>query len=112
MTAPGERRGPSSLEAALESLAQWRAALAAGLESLRHWGQAGRLLDEQGAARLAHLERRLATERLTIAFVAEQSRGKSELINALFFGEQGTRLLPASGGKIVCPTEILWDATR
>ena len=112
MTAPGEHRGPSSLEAALESLTQWRAALAAGLASLRRWGQAGRLLDEQGAARLAHLERRLATERLTIAFVAEQSRGKSELINALFFGEQGTRLLPASGGKIVCPTEILWDATR
>jgi hypothetical protein len=112
VSAAGARSAPSSLEAALESLTHWRAELAAGLESLRRWAQAGRLIDEQAASRLAHLERRLASERLTIAFVAEQSRGKSELINALFFGEQGMRLLPASGGKILCPTEILWDATR
>jgi hypothetical protein len=112
VSAPGARSAPSSLEAALESLTRWRAEVAEGLASLRRWGQAGRLMDEQAAARLAHLERRLAGERLTIAFVAEQSRGKSELINALFFGEQGMRLLPASGGKILCPTEILWDATR
>jgi hypothetical protein len=72
----------------------------------------GRLIDEQAAMRLAHLEQRLAGERLTIAFVAEQSRGKSELINALFFASQGARLLPASGGKIVCPVEIVWDPTR
>jgi hypothetical protein len=112
VSATGARNAPASLEAALASLTQWRADLAEGLASLRRWGQAGRLLDEQAASRLAHLEKRLAGERLTIAFVAEQSRGKSELINALFFGEGGTRLLPASGGKILCPTEILWDATR
>jgi len=72
----------------------------------------GRLIDEHAATRLAHLEQRLAGERLTIAFVAEQSRGKSELINALFFAAQGARLLPASGGKILCPVEILWDPSR
>lgn len=103
---------PQPFEAALASLTQWRTELAAALAALRRWGQAGRLIEEPEATRLEHLEKRLATERLTIAFVAEQSRGKSELINALFFGEQGTRLLPLSGGRIMCPTEILWDATR
>jgi len=101
-----------AFEASLASLAHWRNETAARLAALRRWASAGRLIDEQAAARLEHLEQRLATERLTIAFVAEQSRGKSELINALFFAEQGARLLPASGGKIICPVEILWDAAR
>ncbi len=101
-----------AFETSLASLAYWRNETAARLAALRRWATAGRLIDEQAAARLQHLEQRLATERLTIAFVAEQSRGKSELINALFFAEQGARLLPASGGKIICPVEILWDPSR
>ena len=101
-----------AFETSLASLAHWRNETAARLAALRRWATAGRLIDEQAATRLEHLEQRLATERLTIAFVAEQSRGKSELINALFFAEQGARLLPASGGKIICPVEILWDASR
>ena len=101
-----------AFETSLASLAQWRNQTAARLRALRRWATAGRLIDEQAAARLEHLEQRLSSERLTIAFVAEQSRGKSELINALFFAEQGARLLPASGGKIICPVEILWDPSR
>jgi len=101
-----------SFEASLASLRKWRTDVAASLAAFRRWAMTGRLIDEQAAMRLAHLEQRLAGERLTIAFVAEQSRGKSELINALFFASQGARLLPASGGKIVCPVEIVWDPTR
>ena len=101
-----------AFETSLASLAHWRNETAARLAALRRWATAGRLIDEQAAARLSHLEQRLSHERLTIAFVAEQSRGKSELINALFFAEQGARLLPASGGKIICPVEILWDSSR
>ena len=73
-----------------------------------------RLIDEQTAARLAHLERRLATERLTIAFVAEYSRGKSELINALFFADLGRAPAArrAPGRTTLCPTEILFDPAR
>jgi len=101
-----------AFETSVASLTHWRNQTAARLAALRRWALAARLIDEQAAARLAHLEARLSTERLTIAFVAEQSRGKSELINALFFAEQGARLLPASAGKIICPVEILWDASR
>ena len=101
-----------SFEASLASLRAWRGDVAASLATFRRWALTGRLIDEHAATRLAHLEQRLAGERLTIAFVAEQSRGKSELINALFFAAQGARLLPASGGKILCPVEILWDPSR
>jgi hypothetical protein len=100
-------------ETSLAELRRWRAGAAETLAGLRKWALAGRLIDEQAAARLAHLERRLASERLTIAFVGEHSRGKGELINALFFAESGARLLPSIVGRTIqCPTEILWDESR
>jgi hypothetical protein len=113
MSATGTWTLPSQgFETRLAELKQWRDATAEGLAAFRRWAVVGRLIDEQAAARLAHLERRLAAERLTIAFVAESSRGKGELINALFFAERGARLLPTSGRPILCPTEIGWDPQR
>jgi hypothetical protein len=45
-----------------------------------------------------------------IAFVAEFSRGKSELINAIFFADAGRRVLPATPGRTtMCPVELSWD---
>jgi predicted nucleic acid-binding Zn-ribbon protein len=42
-----------------------------------------------------------------VAFVAEFSRGKTELINALFFADHGQRLLPSDAGRTtMCPTEL------
>ena len=56
---------------------------------------------------LAELERRLQRDQAQLAFVAELSRGKSELINALFFGSSGQRVLPAGAGRTtMCPLEI------
>ena len=56
---------------------------------------------------------RLAGDKLSVAFVAEFSRGKSELINAIFFADFGQRLLPSSAGRTtMCPTELLYDSTR
>jgi len=52
-------------------------------------------------------------DRLTIAIVGEYSRGKTELINALFFGDLGRRLLPSTPGRTtMCPVEIGYDARR
>jgi GTP-binding protein EngB required for normal cell division len=100
-------------EQRLEELQAWRRAVTTALTELRRWGLAGRLIDERTGERLAHLERRLSNERLTIAFVGEFSRGKSELINALFFGDLGVRLVPSGmGATTLCPTEILWDSSR
>ncbi len=100
-------------ESTLAELKQWREATAECLTEFRRWAMVNRMLDEHTASRLAHLERRLLQDRLTIAFVAEYSRGKSELINALFFADLGVRLLPAGAGRTtLCPTEILWDPAR
>jgi hypothetical protein len=102
-----------ALELGLADLKNWRTGAAQRLANFRRWALVSRLIDEQTGARIAYVERRLATERLTIAFVAEYSRGKSELINALFFADLGTRLLPSGVGRTtLCPTEILWDPAR
>ena len=52
----------------------------------------------------------VANERVTITFVAEISRGKSELINGLFFADLGRRLLPSGPGKSTrCVTELRFN---
>jgi len=55
------------------------------------------------------LRERLGNEKLVVAFVAEFSRGKSELINAIFFADTGRRILPATPGRTtMCPVELGW----
>ena len=52
----------------------------------------------------------LQHDHVTVAVAGEFSRGKTELINALFFADQGRRLLPTDAGRTtMCPTEILCD---
>ncbi len=102
-----------AFEPSLAALKDWREDVASALAGLRRWALLNRLAEEQSGMRLAHLERRLATDRLSIAFVAEVSRGKSELVNALFFADLGSRLLPSGeGNTTLCPTEILHDPSR
>ncbi len=53
---------------------------------------------------------RLLRDKLVLALVAEFSRGKSELINAIFFSEAGRRVLPATPGRTtMCPVELAWN---
>ncbi|HEX4508610.1 MAG TPA: dynamin family protein, partial [Burkholderiaceae bacterium] len=57
------------------------------------------------------LRQRVLADKLVVAFVAEFSRGKSELINAIFFADTGRRILPATPGRTtMCPVELGWDA--
>jgi hypothetical protein len=68
------------------------------------------LRDESAADQLDALHQQLASDRLVLAFVAEFSRGKSELINAIFFADAGRRILPATPGRTtMCPVELSWD---
>jgi hypothetical protein len=60
--------------------------------------------------RMYDLAENLRHDRLMLAFVAEFSRGKTELINALFFSDFKQRLLPSDAGRTtMCPTEIFYD---
>jgi hypothetical protein len=88
----------------------WRDGVAAALGNYQAWVQAAELLDAAALQRIERALARLADDRLSIAFVAEFSRGKSELINAIFFADYGQRLLPSSAGRTtMCPTELLYD---
>ena len=90
----------------------WRSGVAAALERFRTWGVSKELADAATEERLARMLARIADDKLSIAFVAEFSRGKSELINAIFFADYGQRILPSSAGRTtMCPTELLYDET-
>lgn len=99
----------SSLMDHFSSHQNWREHSAAAVERLRVWLASNDVGDARTDLRLAHLLERLAEERMTVAFVAEFSRGKSELINAIFFADSGGRVLPSSAGRTtMCPTELCW----
>src|SRR6476469_2589965 len=101
------------LAARFEAYADWRRRLSAGISSLFEWLQQQELADAQVEQRVQRILERLQQDRLVVAFVAEFSRGKSELINAIFFADFGQRLLPSAAGRTtMCPTERLYDSTR
>ncbi|AYH42563.1 dynamin family protein [Azoarcus sp. DN11] len=88
---------------------RWRADAATAVGRLRQWLSRNELGDVQGDLRLQYVLDRLRDDKLTVAFVAEFSRGKSELINAIFFSGHGDRVLPSSAGRTtMCPTELQW----
>lgn len=88
----------------------WRGEGAAAVARLRSWLVRNDVGDAQSDLRLGQVFERLRDEKLTVAFVAEFSRGKSELINAIFFSGFGNRILPSSAGRTtMCPTELCWD---
>src|SRR6185437_10819193 len=101
------------LVARFEAYADWRRRLSAGISALHGWLEQQDLADAQIDVKVQHLLERLQEDKLVVAFVAEFSRGKSELINAIFFADFGQRMLPSSAGRTtMCPTELLHDPSR
>jgi hypothetical protein len=91
----------------------WRTRLSAYIGEFQSWLSLNELSDGQTDLRLTQLLERLREDRLNVAFVAEFSRGKSELINAIFFAEYGNRMLPSSAGRTtMCPTELMFDGNK
>jgi len=91
----------------------WRAGLSSYIGEFQDWLSQNELSDAQTDLRLTQLLERLREDRLNVAFVAEFSRGKSELINAIFFADFGNRMLPSSAGRTtMCPTELLFDGNK
>ena len=102
---------PPSFASSLDALGDWRAALLQRLEDLSRFLNEHDLADGAAKGQLQGLRERLSGEKLVVAFVAEFSRGKSELINAIFFSDAGRRVLPATPGRTtMCPVELAWDA--
>ncbi|MCU0928048.1 MAG: dynamin family protein [Burkholderiaceae bacterium] len=101
----------SSFARHLDALAAWRALLDRQLGALEQTLRDAGLLDAEGGDVIDGLCRQVASDRVVVAFVAEFSRGKSELINAIFFADTGRRILPATPGRTtMCPVEIGYQA--
>jgi hypothetical protein len=95
----------------LDALADWRVALDHQVVDWARFLADNELADDTSVQTLAALRHRLQADHLILAFVAEFSRGKSELINAIFFADTGQRILPATPGRTtMCPVEIGWHA--
>jgi hypothetical protein len=97
----------------LDALTAWRRALDRRVGAIALFLAEHALLDESDAAALDALKRKLAADKLVLACVAEVSRGKSELLNAIFFADTGRRVLPATPGRTtMCPVELQYHAEQ
>ncbi|MEY4729087.1 MAG: hypothetical protein RL020_245 [Pseudomonadota bacterium] len=100
------------LDNLLQQFFNWRLQLSRELHALQDWMRAEKLDNPSLTEKIPRLLQKLEQEKITIAVVAEFSRGKTELINALFFADLGQRLLPSGAGTTtMCPTEIMYDPT-
>lgn len=94
----------------VDAYVTWRKDIFRELTRYRSWLGENRLLTEELDQRLNQALATLRDDRITIAFVGEFSRGKTELINALFFAQYGIRILPSGVGRTtMCPTELFFD---
>lgn len=92
------------------ALDRWRADLTQTVQEFRNWLVESGLSTPEQELRLYDALDMLKSDKLTIAFVAEFSRGKTELINAIFFADYKRRLLPSTVGRTtMCPTELFYD---
>ena len=98
------------LAARLDDYGDWRKRLAQSISALHAWLKREDLSNAEVDVMVEQVLERLHQDKLVVAFVAEFSRGKSELINAIFFADLGQRLLPTTAGRTtMCPTELLYD---
>ena len=99
-----------SVSAEVKSYGAWKEELRAVIAEYQVWSQRQQLSNPEFEEQLSFLEEYLQQDKIQLAFVGEFSRGKTELINALFFADYGRRLLPSHLGRTtMCPTELFFD---
>lgn len=98
------------LEKKLSDFDKWKKDVITDLDKFEQWLEKNGGVGIEDSLRFYELKEQLRTGSLNVAFVGEFSRGKSELINALFFSEKNGRLLPTGIGRTtMCPVEIYFD---
>lgn len=103
----------NTLEQQITDYQQWREQLAGAISDYRDWLELTGASDGMQDLRLYDMAQSVKNDRLVLAFVAEFARGKTETINALFFSDFKSRLLPCDPGRTtMCPTEIFWDGNE
>ena len=94
----------------IDSYAVWKRDLVREITRYRSWLERNRLNSPTLDTKLERALNLLRSDHITLAFVGEFSRGKSELINSLLFSTYGRRMLPSTAGRTtMCPTELFFD---
>jgi hypothetical protein len=102
--------GKNSLGTELLAYGDWRSQLNDAIKQYRDWLRDGNLSDLRTHHQLERILTALNDDNLLVAFVAEYSRGKTELINTIFFGHLKRRILPSGSGRTtMCPTQIQYN---
>ncbi len=100
----------SALALGVEQFSRWREKVSSAIADFARWLEAVDLMTSETEQQLLRVFEQVESDRLSLAFVAEFSRGKSELINALFFSQFDERIVPSGSGRTtMCPTEFFWD---
>lgn len=102
-----------TLDQQIKLYSDWRAQLSDTIQSMSSFLKSNNVTDLRTHHQFEMVLGALADDNLSVAFVAEFSRGKSEMINTIFFGDYKQRILPSGSGRTtMCPTELLYDANR
>ncbi len=110
---PGDSRAGNALHQDWMRFGRWRAQRLTHLDGLLRWLRESGIDPALWHDALLGLDQRLRQDVVQLAFVAEYARGKSELINAIFFAGSGRRMLPAAPGRTtMCPMEMRADAQQ
>jgi len=100
----------NNLSRRLAAYKRWCEGLIDTIRDYQDWVEKNGLATGEEDLRVYELMDMLKSDKLTVALVAEFSRGKTELINAVFFADARQRLLPSEPGRTtMCPTELLYD---
>jgi len=99
-----------TLENEITEYSEWRTKLSDTIQGMSSFLKSHNITDLRNHHQFENVLGQLADDRLSIAFVAEFSRGKSEMINTIFFGNYKKRILPSGSGRTtMCPTELMYD---
>lgn len=98
------------LNSEIEHYSDWRLKVSAAVQDLSTFLKSNNVTDLRTHHQFENVLGALADDNLSVAFVAEFSRGKSEMINTIFFGNYKKRILPSGSGRTtMCPTELMYD---
>ena len=102
--------GTGSFAVRMRDFHRWRDDIFNVIQEYQNWLEAQGLHEGVEDLRIYELMEAIRSDKLTVALVGEFSRGKTELINAIFFADYKQRLLPSAAGRTtMCPTELLYD---
>ncbi|HEX9625605.1 MAG TPA: dynamin family protein [Acidiferrobacterales bacterium] len=102
--------GETDFAGQVDRYRRWRDGLTETIAEYQSWRERQGLAEGAEDLRIYDLLEALRADKLVVALVGEFSRGKTELLNAIFFPEHQQRLLPSDVGRTtMCPTELLWN---